>query len=292
MPQPIAPTKKPISIQGELGSYSHIAANALFGEEIFLNTRKTFEEVFEDIEKGLTDIAVVPIENSTYGSIYQNYDNISKFKVKIVAEIYVKINFHIIGRKGTKISEVKTLYSHPVGLAQINSFLKNNSHIESLQYQDTAGAVKMISELKENKHTIVAAASKFAAQIYGLDVLKEDVHENSKNYTRFYAIAKSPDVIRKYISAKRESKTTIEFVLGEEPGSLYKSLRCFADRDIALSKIESRPIINTDWQYRFYLDVLAGKDSLGLNGALKELSGYVSKLNILGSYSKGKIVVS
>jgi prephenate dehydratase len=275
-----------ISIQGQKASYSHIAANQLFGEDIELMERDNFTDVFEDLNKKKVDAIVIPIENSTYGSIYQNYDNLTKYNFKIVAEIYLKINFHLIAHPGVKIEDIEEIHTHPVGMAQIQSFLKENPQINAIQYEDTAGAVKMIRE-KHLMHA-AAAASRFAADFYEMEILKEDIHENPKNYTRFYALKNNGDIV--LFKQGQQDKTTIEFLLGEESGSLYKSLRSFADRDISLTKIESRPIIGTDWEYRFYLDIMAGEEEEKLKNALNELKAYAREIKIIGSYKNGETI--
>jgi prephenate dehydratase len=281
-----------ISIQGNIGSYSHIAALDLLGyshnssqDKLEIIEREKFEEVFQDLSESKVEAIVIPIENSTHGSVYQNYDNMTKNNFVINGEIYLKINFHLIGQPETALEKITKLYSHPVGLNQINRFLHENQYIKPFEYQDTAGSVKMISELNRDSsefYTSAAAASRFAAETYGMKILKENIQENSKNYTRFFLIQREEDP-----NDPENNKTTVQFELGEESGSLYKALRCFADRDIALSKIESRPIINTDWEYRFYVDVGAGTHEEKLMNAFREFGDYAKGFRVLGSYRKG-----
>lgn len=270
-----------VSIQGNKGSYSHIAASHLFGKDIEIVERDNFTDVFDDLSKGKVNAIVIPIENSTHGSVYQNYDNLTKYNFLVVGELYLKIKFHLITNQGTKLEDIDTLYTHPVALNQIKAFLQENGKIKPVEYPDTAGAVKMIKDKKMKN--AAAAASKFAAKLYKMEVLKKNIQENGKNYTRFFVLGEMPP------NGKSE-KTTIEFVLGEESGSLYKSLRCFADRDISLSKIESRPILNTDWEYRFYVDVESSENEEKMQNAMRELGDYVKELKVLGTYSKGNYI--
>ncbi|MEO6729563.1 MAG: prephenate dehydratase [Candidatus Dojkabacteria bacterium] len=276
-----------ISIQGNLGSYSHIAANSIFGKDIELLERTDFTDVFEDLKENRADYIVVPFENSTHGSVFQNYDNISKYGFTIIGEVYLRINFHMIVHPGTKLEDITTIYSHPVGLNQIRAFLHENTNIKDIEFDDTAGSVKMIKEkrLKDS----AAAAGRLAAEIYGMEILKENIHENQKNFTRFFVLSKEGKMPEE-LKGKKSNKTSIQFLLGDEPGSLYKSLRTFADRDIALTKIESRPILHTDWEYRFYVDVMSGIQEDKMKNALFELKSYVKELKILGSYEKGKYI--
>lgn len=280
-----------VSIQGNKGSYSHIAAAHMFGSDIELLERNTFPEVFEDLISKRVDYIVVPIENSTHGSVYQNYDNLSAYECEIVGELYLKINFHLIVHPGTKLEDITELYSHPVAINQIKKFSGEHPNITVKEYHDTAGSVEMIK--KDSKLTAAAAASRFAAELYGMEVLEENIHENPKNYTRFYVIERKHNAVNvpKSLSGI-DNKTTIQFSLGAEAGSLYKTLRSFADRDIALTKIESRPVINTDWEYRFYVDILAGMKEEKLAHALKEVEQYVKELRVLGSYVQGEYVTT
>lgn len=279
-----------ISIQGNLGSYSHIAANYLFGKDIEIIERDNFTDVFEDLKSDNANYIVVPIENSTHGSVYQNYDNLTNYGYEVIGEVYLKINFHLIGNLESKVEYISEIFTHPVGMNQIRGFLRENPMIKPSEYHDTAGSVAFI---KNKGNHLAAAASKFAAEIYEMKVLKENIQENSKNYTRFFVLSKNQDKsetdIFQNVSTDKK-KTTIQFVLGEEAGSLYKSLRCFADRGISLSKIESRPIINTDWKYRFYLDIEESADSNKLQNALTEMKDYIKEFQVLGSYFKGEYI--
>ncbi|GAB4285248.1 MAG: prephenate dehydratase [Candidatus Dojkabacteria bacterium] len=277
-----------VSIQGNLGSYSHIAAKEFVKE--FLNDtkfglleRNSFDEVFADLQNHEADFIVIPIENSTHGSVYQNYDNLSKYHFTILGELYLKINFHLITHKGAKLEDIKILYTHPVGMNQIRGFLRENPKITPSEYYDTAGSVKHVKE--RGKKEEAAAASRFAAELYEMQILQENIHENSKNYTRFFMIGNGSS-----FQVENKNKTTIQFTLGEEAGSLYKSLRCFADRNISLTKIESRPIINTEWDYRFYLDIMAGEQEEKLQNAFNELKSYVREFGIIGSYRRGEYI--
>lgn len=277
-----------VSIQGNKGSYSHIAAAHLFGNDVEVIEQDNFTSVFEDLKNKEAEYIVVPIENSTHGSVYQNYDNLTKYGFPVIGELYLKVKFHLITNPGAKLEDIDTLYTHPVGMNQIRKFLSENPQIKPIEFDDTAGSVKMIKE-KGGKN-LAAAASKFAAEYYDMELLKDDIQENGKNYTRFFVLSQSKDVSDQLNLKNDDYKTTIQFILGEEAGSLYKSLRAFADRDISLSKIESRPILNTDWEYRFYLDVEAHENDEKMQNTLRELKDYVRELEILGSYKKGEYI--
>lgn len=275
-----------ISIQGNKGSFSHIASASLFGSDVKLLERDTFKEVFDDLRNDKCEYIVIPIENSTYGSIFQNYDLLGSNDFEIFKEIYLKIKFHLIGLPESQFDDISELHSHPVGLGQISKFLEDNRQIKAIEFPDTAGAVKMIRE--KNDKSKAAVASKFAAELYGAKILVEDIHENHNNYTRFFALRKQ----QKHLETDSSNlyfkpKTTIQFRLGEESGSLYKCIGAFAKRDLALVKIESRPIINTHWQFNFYMDIRADVNSSEMKAAIEEMSQYSKDLRILGCYEKG-----
>ena len=268
-----------VSIQGKIGSFSHQAVCNIFQPDEIVQ-RDSFAGAFQDLIDGRVDLTVVPIENSTYGSIYENYDHLSRHQYRIVAETYVRVKLNLIALPGTKLSDIKKVYSHQVALDQIKNFKNKNKQIQFIPYSDTAGAVELVGKTKDI--TKAACASSFAAETYNLEIINKEIEDNFRNFTRFFAIGKNdsfkPDL--------QINKTTIQFELGPEPGSLYKTLRSFADRDLALSRIESRPIIHTDWSYRFYLDIVAGINQDKLQHALAEMRNYVKEgqVIILGSY--------
>ncbi len=264
---------KIISIQGNEGSFSHIADSSIFGKNIKLLERDSFNEVFSDVHEKLAEYCVIPIENSTYGSVYQNFDLLTKNNLHIIKEIYLIINFHLISFPGNKIEDLNELHTHPVAMGQIQSFLRKHKNLKPIEFPDTAGSVRMIKE--KNLKNAAAAASRFSAEIYNMEIIEEKIQENKKNYTRFFVL--SP-------------KTTIEFELGEESGSLHKSLEVFANENISLTKIESRPILNTQWEYLFYIDVMAGIQEERMKRSIAKLKKIVKDFRILGSYQKGDYI--
>lgn len=282
-----APTPQLISIQGNIGSFSHIAATNLFGSGIQLLERDSFKEVFDDLKQERCEFIVIPIENSTYGSIFQNYDLLGSNDFEIFKEVYLKIKFHLIGLPDSKFEDIIELHSHPVGLGQISKFLEENRQIKAIEFPDTAGAVKMVKQT--NDLSKAAVASKFASNIYGMQILKEDIHENQNNYTRFFALRKRKNVEQLTAQSTKlaKAKTTIKFQLGEESGSLYKCIGAFAKRDLALVKIESRPIINTHWEFTFYMDIKADVNSIEMQEAIQEMKLYSKDFSVLGCYDKG-----
>ena len=242
--------------------------------------RDTFDQVFADLQSGQADLIVVPIENSTYGSVYENYDKLTEYSCQIVAEAYIRVNLCLIGLPESDLKHIKKVYSHQVALDQIRQFRRQHPDLEFLPYPDTAGAAEMVRARKDPG--LAACADQLAAEANDLQILSKSIEDNHHNFTRFFAIA------RKSLAMPPATlnKTTVQFELGEESGSLYKTLRSCADRDLALSRIESRPIIHKAWVYRFYIDIIAHGEDPKLEHALSEMKGYVknNQLEILGSY--------
>lgn len=271
-----------ISIQGNTGSYSHIAATHFFGNQIDLLERDSFKEVFEDLKHDRADYVVIPIENSTYGSVFQNYDFLTEYEFKIIKEAFVVVNFHLIGNPESKFEDITELHTHPVAMGQLKKFFNENPQIKVIEYPDTAGAVKMIKD-KKLKHA-AAAASKMSAEIFKMKVLKEFIQDSRKNYTRFFCLSKKEEY------DPTSNKTTIEFELGKEAGTLHKALESFANYGISLTKIESRPIMHTKWEYRFYIDALMSLYDSTMVESLSILKKRCRDFRILGTYKEGTYI--
>ena len=268
-----------VSIQGQLGSFSHQAALAVCQPATIIQ-RTSFDQAFDDLAQERAPIIVVPIENSTYGSIYENYDHLAQQHGHIVAETYTHIRLNLIGLPGARLENLREIHSHPVALGQISRFQKRHPHIKFLPHHDTAGAVEHIKGVGDVQ--VAACAGDLAANLNQLQILQEEIEDNRCNFTRFFALAGDHNIVH----PQPANKTTIQFELGDESGSLYRTLRSFADRGLSLSRIESRPIIHTNWNYRFYLDIAAGTQTDKLQHALAEMRDYVKdqKVAILGSY--------
>lgn len=276
---------KKISIQGVPGSFSHLATEVFF-ESFELNCHKDFPSTFHSLEKNQSDYAVIPIENSTVGSIIENFSLLAKYKFNVIAETFVKVNFHLLAHKQAKFEDIQEVYSHSAALGQIRNFLKNHTQIKAIDYFDTAGAAEMVSNARST--AIAAACSRKAGELSALKVLKENIHDNPKNYTRFFLISKKADPI---IAAEAD-KTTIQFELGKEAGSLALFLNLFAQEGISLTKIESRPLMDTNWEYLFFIDVLAGLGDLKMQQCLEKAKSLSRNLRVIGSYKSGTTIES
>ena len=267
-----------VAIQGEKGAFSHQAAIAALGPDIEVLSRATFDELFDSVVEGKADRALVPIENSLHGSIHENYDRLKGRPLHIVGETQLRIRQCLIARPGSSVGMIRRVASHPVALAQCRRFFAERPQVEAVTAYDTAGAVQDL--MKGGLATQGAIASRLAAELYGAQVLLDGIEDDPENYTRFLLLAREAGPI------DAASKTSIVFVLDNEPGALYRALGVFACRNVDLCKLESRPLRGHPWEHSFYLDVLG--DPRGSAGqAIEELGRSCRELRILGSYPEG-----
>lgn len=271
-----------VAFQGETGAYSEAAALEHFGTEIQPVPYESFAALFASVEQGACDAGLIPIENSLAGSIHQNYDLLLQHSLSIVGEHYLRVQHCLIAHPGVKIEEITRVISHPQGLAQCGRFLATLPQARAEPVYDTAGSVKMVRDQKDR--TIAAIASRRAAQVYGMAVLVEGIEDDPANFTRFLAIAPQPVV------PGSDAKTSIVFSLQNRPGALFKALSVFALRDLDLTKIESRPLVGSPWEYLFYIDFAGSTEDLAVTRALAHLGEYALMLRVLGSYPRQKPV--
>ncbi len=276
-----------IAIQGELGSFSHEAA------EIMLPRARTTIvpcarslEVFDRVQRRTVDAAVIPIENSLAGSVAEHFDLLLSRDVHIVREFRLRIVHNLIALPGTKLGEVRRVFSHPVALDQCRDLFANNPKLEPVPFYDTAGSVKHV--VAEGLRDAAGIASRRAAEVYRGKILKAGIEDDKKNFTRFFLIERGkiePGTIRrrKPQPARNADKTSLAFSVKNIPGALFKALSVFALRDISLSKIESRPLRGRPWEYVFFVDLLRGDDQDSRN-ALHHLSEISDLVKVLGIY--------
>ncbi|MBQ3714672.1 MAG: prephenate dehydratase [Fibrobacter sp.] len=275
---------KKIAFQGRRGAYSESAAYHLFGNDIEVIPMDTFEQIFQGIETGAVDGGAIPIENSTAGSIYDNYDLLYKWRHPIVGEVKLQISHSLCALPGTKLEDIKEVLSHPQGLAQCSRFFGRNPNIKSTAFYDTAGSAEEIA--KRGDKTVGAIASAYAGKFYGLDILAEGI-ENlpGVNFTRFYAIQKMANPLPE----TGKIKTTLLFMLSDSgrSGALHAALGCFAKRDLNLTRIESRPHPDRPWEYIFHLSFEGNPKDEAVVEALQELQSYCDFVYRLGSFREG-----
>lgn len=273
--------KRTVGFQGELGAFSQVAASQLapgytpipFG---------SFDQVFEAASNGKVSAAVIPIENTLHGSVHENYDHLLKYNLPIHGETFVRIVHNLIAPPKVKRSQVRRVYSHPVALNQCRHFFENNPQFEKTSFYDTAGSVKMLME--QGLKDAGAIASATAAEIYGARILEKSIEDDRQNYTRFFLLNKpSAKGFGKRIPEVRY-KTSVVFTTRNIPGALFRALSAFALRDLNLTKIESRPLRGTPWDYLFYVDFIGHTDDQVTGYALGHLAEVADMWRVLGCY--------
>jgi len=263
-----------VAIQGELGSFSHEAAEKMLaGTSIVPCARSA--EVFDRVENGSVGAALIPIENSLAGSVAEHFDLLLTREVSVHAEFHLRIRHNLIAPPGVKLSEVRQVFSHPVALDQCRNFFRSHLNVQAAPFYDTAGSLRHV--IAEGLRDAAAIAPRRAAQQYGGRILLAGIEDDRQNYTRFLLIKTS----RKF--AKAANKSSIAFGLKNAPGALFKALSVFALRDISLSKIESRPMRGHPWEYVFFVDILRGDDEAARN-ALRHLGEVAEFVKVLGIY--------
>ena len=264
-----------VGYQGVPGSFSSMALKSYFGD-VSSKYYKSFHDVFEAIKNDEVDYGILPLENSSTGAINDNYDLVRDYNFYIVGECKIKIEQNLLGVKGTKLENIKEVFSHPQGLLQASEFLESHPQITATSYSNTAASAKYVSEL--NDPTKGAIASVQAAELYNLDVIAGNIENSASNTTRFIVVAKNLQV------AKDADNITIIFTLAHEVGSLYNVLKTMKDHHLNLTRLESRPIVGKDWQYYFYIDFQGNLEDANVQEAISRLSSLAVKFNVIGNY--------
>jgi len=272
-----------VAFQGEPGAFSGEAARKLLGHEVELIPCETFEKMFAEVEGGSSEYCLAPIENSLFGSVHQNYDLLLKHSLRIVGETNLRIIHNLIAAPGTKIDDVKRVYSHPVALGQCRRFLSGRPEMRPVAAYDTAGSVKLIMESREAGAAAIASAA--AAEVYGARILAPGIEDDQANFTRFLLLAREDACAETPPDA---DKTSIVFSLENRTGSLFRAMAVFALRDIDLLKIESRPLIGRPWEYSFYLDFIGAQTEPRVRNALANLREFATSVKVLGSYKQAE----
>jgi chorismate mutase/prephenate dehydratase len=266
-----------VAFQGEHGAYSEEAAYAFFPQSITTKPCVTIKDVFQLTEEESVRFGVVPVENSLEGTINQTYDLLLQSPLRISGEVKVRINHCLLALPGMKLKDISKVYSHPQALAQCRGFL-DGLQVSVEPAYDTAGSAKMISET--SVRDAAAVASERAAALYGLEVLRRDIEDDPENYTRFFVVGKND------AAPTGKDKTSVVFGTSHSPGSLHKALNELAIRGINLTKIESRPIRGTPWEYHFFVDFEGHRSDQSCSDALRALSSSTTFVKILGSYPR------
>ena len=271
------PFASTIACQGVEGAYSQLACERVFtNPNIFYFS--SFEDVFTAIEKGLCRYGVIPLENSTAGSVNKVYDLMQKHNFSIVRSTRIKVDHNLLANPGTKLEDIKEIYSHEQAINQCAAFLKSLEGVQVIACENTAAAAKMVAE--SGRNDIAALSSRSCVKLYGLECLKESVQDQGNNYTRFICISKDLEI---YPGADR---TSLMMILPHTPGSLYKVLSRFYALGMNLNKLESRPLPERNFEFMFYFDLEVPVYSPNFLQLMDELGDISDKFSYLGSYSE------
>ncbi len=262
--------------QGEPGCYSEEAAVGFFGPQVKSRGMAWFPDVFAAIERGEADYAVVPVENSSTGSIRQVYDLMAQYNYYIVGEWQVKVEHCLMALPGVKEGDIRTVYSHEQGLMQCESFLDAHRSWKRVPALDTAGSAKQVAQ--SGDRTAAAIGSRRAAEIYGLNILAKGINSNRENHTRFVVVSPNMEL------RPGRNKISAVFRLPHQSGSLHEILTVFAVQGLNRLKIESRPIPGRGWEYLFFLDFTGDLAAPEMDGVLHELSQLAAQFRILGNF--------
>lgn len=272
---PADPNTK-VAFFGEKGSYTEQAMLSYFKTEVNSIPMETFGEVMQAIKEGHAEYGVLPIENSSTGTLSDIFDLLSEYDNFIIGEQHVKIEHNLWGLPGAKLEDIQRVYSHRQGLLQCSEFLKQHQQIKQVDGGSTSGSARLV--LEDNDLTQAAIASKRAGEVHGLQLLRASIHNEDDNTTRFIIIS------NKKIYVEGSKRTSICFELPHKSGSLYHMLSHFIYNNINMTKIESRPISGKAFAYRFFVDIEGGLDTPAVKNALHCIKEEAIEMKILGCY--------
>lgn len=264
-----------VAFQGERGAYSEEAIYQAFGPEVGTQPCRSFEGIFEAVESGEAEYGVLPVENSTAGSINQAYDLLLDHDLRVWGETLLRVRHTLLAPSGTTLDDIRRVRSHPHALAQCERYLSNHGWESETAY-DTAGSARDLAAAPEPG--VAAIASRLAGKLYELEELAYGIEDSFLNYTRFFILSHEEP------ARAQRNKTSIVFCARHQPGALYDCMGEFAKRNINLTKIESRPRLNRPWQYIFYLDFEGHCRDPECEAALMGLLRRSSFVKLLGSY--------
>jgi chorismate mutase/prephenate dehydratase len=275
--------------QGVEGSYSHLAAQRHYGRAperrggVLLTGHDTLRGAVGAVRDGSADLALLPIENTTAGSINETYDLLAEGGIAVTGEVISRIEHCLLALAGATVEGLTAVISHPQALMQCEAFFRARPWIEPRAEFDTAGSARKVRQ--GNDRTLGAIASASAARVYGLEVLATGIQSQPGNYTRFFEVAVEPAACPPGAACK----TSLLLVLAHRPGALGKVLSELGERGVNLSKLESRPQPGTPWQYRFYLDLEGHAASEPVAEALEAVRALTTELRLLGTYPRAEV---
>jgi len=272
-----------VAIQGYPGAFHEIASRLYFKEEENLDIvpAHTFDDLVHMVNNSETDTALMAIENSLEGSLLYNYRLLHQGNFSIVGEIYLRIKQNLMTLPGKKIEDLTEVRSHPMAIAQCREFFRQYPHIRLVETVDTALSAKQIED--ENLQTVGAIASTLAADLYNLEIIAPSIETNKLNYTRFLVLRKNEGLE----AVENINKISVSFAVSHDVGSLQKVLTIMAAYNMNLTKIQSTPIVGSQWEYRFFVDFMLG-EHLDWRQSIDALKPLTADFKVLGAYKKGE----
>ena len=270
-----------IAFQGELGAYSHQACRDTYPDKEPLPCR-TFEDAIEAVRSGTADLAMLPVENSTFGRVADIHHLLPSSGLHIIDEAFVRVRIALLAVPGTALDQVEEAMSHTMLLGQCRDFLSQHG-IRRVTGADTAGSARMVAET--GRPSLAALASELAGEIYGLDILARDIEDEGDNTTRFLVMSRTPDMTRR---GDHGMMTSFVFQVRNIPAALYKAMGGFATNGVNMTKLESYMVDGSFSATQFYADIQGHPDDRSVQLALEELSFFTSQVEILGTYPADK----
>ena len=271
------PQRAMVACQGIEGAYSQIACDSIFKSPGIMYF-KSFDNVFKAVESGMCQYGILPIENSTAGSVNTIYDLMLRHNFSIVRSARLKVSHNLLAKYGTKLSDVKEIFSHEQAINQCAAFLAGMKGVKVTVVENTAVAAKMVAE--SGDPGVAALSSRFCAEHYGLQTLQANVQDQDNNYTRFICISKKPEI---YPGADR---TSFMMIISHKPGSLYNVLSKFYALGINLRKLESRPLPDREFEFMFYFDIESSVYAPEMEKLFLDLESESEEFRYLGTYNE------
>lgn len=271
---------KRVSIQGELGSNSHMAALEIAPGAAVVASM-TSAQAMDRVHHGEVDGVVLPIENSLHGSVADHYDLLLSRPLRMVRELNLRVRHQVIGRPGVRLSEIRRVMSHPVALSQCKRWLAGHPEIDAVTFYDTAGSVKHVME--DGLRDAAGIAPVLAAEVYGGAVLAANIEDHAENYTRFHLIVAESDLPAWAEETATADKMSLVFAVEHRPGTLVAALDRMARAGADLTKIESRPVAGRPWEYLFYADLRFGEPAMA-DAIVRELTTCCGMVREMGRY--------
>lgn len=271
-----------VAFQGERGAYSELAVRRSFDEDVKVLPCHTFKDAFDAISAGKAKLGVLPVENTLGGTIFDTLDLLNIHpELTVAGEQKIRVVHNLIVNPGTKIEDIKRVYSHPQGLAQCKEFLSSElKNAEAMSFYDTAGAVEYIKDQKDMNAAAIAGEP--AANYYGMEILKEGIETNPSNFTRFYIITREENAAD-YKGDAAVDKAAISFSVSDEPGALMRVLDVLYQNNLNMQKLESRPIPGKPWEYNFFVEVKIENND-DFEKAIKEAKEIAASFRVLGTF--------